>query len=152
MWGTTFCFASVIHAAKGAPTSLPPRLDACLTQVIKITPEERKQLSDGAAIAKLLDTDKSKEISVFGAMWIDAPLHRYVEAVKDIERFERGGNFKITKRIGEPASLADFADLHLPKADVEDLRNCRVGDCDVKLGKPRIKCDAARTVSTADGT
>jgi hypothetical protein len=76
---------------------------------------------------------------VFGAIRIDAPIHRYVEAVKDIERFEQGGSFKITKRISEPARLADFADLRLPKADVDDLRKCRVGDCDVKLGEAGIE-------------
>lgn len=126
-------------AMQGSPPPLPPRLDAYLTQVVKITPEERSQLTGGAAIAKLLDADKSKEVSVFGAIWIDAPIHRYVEAVKDIERFERGGGFKITKKIGEPARLEDFADLHLPNSDIEDLRECRVGDCDVKLGEEAIE-------------
>jgi len=132
--------ATAAHARfDGSPAALPPRLDAYLTQVVKLAPAERKQLTGGAAIAKVLDVDKSKEVSVLGAIWIDAPLHRYVEAVKDIERFEHGGGFKITRRISEPARLADFADLHLPKADVEDLRKCRVGDCEVKLGAPAIE-------------
>jgi hypothetical protein len=123
----------------GAPPALPSRLDAYLTQVVKLAPKERSELSAGAAVAKLLEVDKSKEVSVFGAIWIDAPMHQYVEAVKDIERFEHGGGFKITKKIGQPAGQADFADLHLPKADVEDLRKCRVGDCEVKLGEEGIK-------------
>jgi len=128
------------HAAvQGSPQALPSRLDTYLTQMVKIAPAERKQLTDGAAIAKLLDGDSGKEVSVFGAIWIDAPFRRYVEAVKDIERFERGGGFKVTKRISAPVRLEDFADLHLPKADVEDLRTCRVGDCDLKLGEDAIK-------------
>jgi hypothetical protein len=123
----------------GSPPPLPPRLDNYLTQVVKLAPQERKELTAGTAVAKLLDVDKSKEVSVFGAIWIDAPMHQYVEAVKDIERFEHGGGFKITKRISEPAGQADFADLHLPKADVDDLRKCRVGNCDVKLGESGIE-------------
>jgi hypothetical protein len=140
MCGLLLTAAAAAYAPlQGSPPSLPSRLDDYLTQVVKIAPEERKQLTGGAAIAKLLDVDESKEVSVFGAIWIDAPVHRYVEAVKDIERFESGGGFKITRRIGEPARLADFADLHLPKADVEDLRKCRVGDCEVKLGADAIE-------------
>jgi hypothetical protein len=131
--------AAAYAPLQGAPQALPARLDAYLTQVVKITPDERKQLTAGAAIAKQLDVDKSKEVSVFGAIWIDAPIHQYVEAVKDIERFERGGGFKVTKRIGDPARLEDFADLHLPKADVEDLQKCRVSDCNVKLGADAIE-------------
>jgi hypothetical protein len=131
--------APTAYKAQGSPPALPARLDAYLTQVVKLAPEERKQLSGGSPVAKLLDVDKSKEVSVFGGIWIDAPMHRYVEAVKDIERFESGGSFTITRRIGEPASLADFSDLHLPKEDVEDLRKCRVGDCEVKLGEAGIE-------------
>lgn len=36
---------------------------------------------------------------MFGAIWINAPVRRYVEAVKDIENFERAGGFRMTKRI-----------------------------------------------------
>lgn len=124
--------------SQAAPPPMPPRLDGYLTQVVKLSPEERKQLAGGSPIAKLLDADKSKEVSVFGAIWIDAPVHRYVEAVKDIERFESGGSFKITKRISEPPRPEDFANLHLPASDVEDLRKCAVGDCSVKLGEEAI--------------
>ena len=131
--------APAAYLPQGSAPTLPARLDAYLTQVVKLTPEERKQLLGGSPVAKLLDVDKSKEVSVFGAIWIDAPVHRYVEAVKDIERFESGGSFKVTKRISEPARLTDFADLHLPKEDVEDLRKCRVADCEVKLGEAGIE-------------
>ena len=131
--------APVASVPQLSPPTLPSRLDGYLTQVVKLAPEERKQLTGGSPVAKLLDVDKSKEVSVFGAIWIDAPIHRYVEAIKDIERFESGGNFTITRRIGEPARLADFADLHLPREDVEDLRKCRVGDCNVKLGEAAIQ-------------
>ena len=36
---------------------------------------------------------------MLGAIWIEAPSRRYVEAVKNTENFENGGGFKVTKRI-----------------------------------------------------
>lgn len=87
----------------------------------------------------MLEADESKEVAVFGAVWISAPIERYVEAVKDIEAFERGGGFKVTKRISAPPRLEDFAGLRLPEQDVADLRSCHVGDCEVKLGEQAIK-------------
>jgi hypothetical protein len=60
-------------------------------------------------VTKLLDADPTKEVSVFGAVWIDSPAVGYVRLVKDIEQFERGGAFRVTKRIGDPPRLADFA-------------------------------------------
>jgi hypothetical protein len=121
------------------PGSLPPRLDGYLTNVVKPTPAERARLLAGAPVTKLLDADASKEIAVFGAIWIAAPIQRYVEAVQDIETLERGPGFKVTKRIGTPPRLEDFAQLNLPAVDVEDLRACRVGDCDVKLGEESLQ-------------
>jgi hypothetical protein len=46
-------------------------------------------LLGGEPITKLLDADESKEVAMFGAVWIAAPIRTYVEAVKDIENFQR---------------------------------------------------------------
>jgi hypothetical protein len=120
-------------------TTFPPRLDRYVTETVKLSGDERQQLVDGKPVTRMLDVETDAEIAVFGAVWIDAPVRRYVEAVKDIERFERGGGFKVTRRIGRPPQMKDFADLRLPDKDVEDLRTCNVGDCEVKLGAGAIE-------------
>jgi hypothetical protein len=117
----------------------PGRLDSYLTNAVRLSADERQRLISGAPVTKLLEADESKEVAIFGAVWITAPIGRYVEAVKDIETFERGGGFKVTKRISAPPKLEDFAALSLPERDVADLRGCRVGDCVVKLGEQAIK-------------
>src|ERR1051326_604181 len=73
-----------------SPVRLPARLESYLTNVVHTTSSERKLLLDGSPITKFLNTDPSREVSVFGAMWVNASPHRYVDAVKDIENFERG--------------------------------------------------------------
>jgi hypothetical protein len=115
------------------------RLDTYLARVIQLTAEERRQLDAGQPVTRLLPTDASKEVSVFGAIWISAPTQRYVDAVTDIENFERGGGFRITKRISTPPRLEDFAALELPEEDLEDLRTCRVGNCALKLGEEALE-------------
>jgi hypothetical protein len=124
-----------IELAQSAGTSLPHRFESYLATVVAPTAAERQQLLNGAPITKLLAADPSKEVAVFGAIWIGAPIHRYVEAVQDIERFERGGGFPVTKRISTPPRIEDFADLHVPEKDLADLRTCQVGDCDVKMSE-----------------
>ncbi len=128
-----------IGTAQNRSAKLPPRLERYLTATAKLNASQRAALAGGAPVTKLLDADESKEVAVFGAIWIDAPMPRYVEAVKDIESFEAGGGFKVTRRISAPPQLEDFADLHLPGEDVEDLRTCRVGDCEVKLGEQSLE-------------
>jgi hypothetical protein len=97
------------------PTALPGRFERLLTHVVRPTVAERKLLLDGAPMTKLLDGDPSKEVSVFGAVWIDAPRERYAAGLKDIERFESGRAFHITRKISDPSTLADFAELRLPE-------------------------------------
>jgi hypothetical protein len=131
---------AMAHGIEGNGASgFPSRLEEYLTKNVAITAGERKSLLAGAPVTKLLDVDEGKEVGVFGAVWIDAPAQRYVDAVNDIEHFERGGGFKVTKRISSPPTIEDFADLHLPDGDLKDLRTCRVGDCVVKLDEQAIR-------------
>ena len=135
---TVALVATTLGNSQGPAHSLPPRLESYLTKEVKLSAGERTRLAGGAPVTKLLDVHDSKEVAVFGAVWIDAAMGRYVEALKDIEKFERGGGFKVTRRISAPPRLEDFAGLKLPREDVEDLRTCRVGSCEVKLGKQAL--------------
>ena len=128
-----------IETSQITVSPLPPLLESYLTNSVRLTADERKRLIAREPVTKLLDADESKEVAVFGAIWIDAPIGRYVEAVKNIESFERGAGFKITKKISAPPRLEDFAALRLPEEDVDDLRTCRVGDCEIKLGEPALR-------------
>jgi len=113
--------------------SFPARLERYLTGTVKLTTVERQRLMGGEAVTRLLAADENKEVAILGAVWIKAPMHRYIEAVSDIESFERGGGFKVTKRISAPPRLEDFAALRVPDEDLRDLRRCKVGDCEVKV-------------------
>jgi hypothetical protein len=127
-----------IARSQNASAPLPSRLGTYLRDVVRLTSEEQRQLAAGEPVTKLLDGDESKEVAVFGAIWIKAPIRRYADAVRDIENFERGGGFKVTKRISSPPRPEDFAQLQLPPDDVADLRACRVDDCELKLGEEAL--------------
>jgi hypothetical protein len=116
-----------------APAALPHRLENYLATTVRPNPAERALLLRGSPITKYLDADPSQEVAIFGAVWIDAPMQRYADAVMEIETLERGGSFTKTRRIGKPPQAADFADLQLPAGDVADLKACRPGDCEVKV-------------------
>lgn len=120
MWLAVGLLALVPGPAEPTQTStaLPPRLETYVTGTVKLSAEERRKLALGGPVTKLLATDVSAETGVFGAIWINAPMQAYIAALKDIENFERGGGFKITKRISTPPRLEDFAELHLPAEDV----------------------------------
>jgi hypothetical protein len=134
------CLALLPAAVTGSAqrTALPAKLETYLATAGKISGDQRRLLLSGQPLSKLLDADASREVAVLGAIWIKAPIRRYVDAINDIETFERGGGFKLTRKISSPPRPGDFAELRLPREDLDDLRTCRVGDCDVKLGEQAL--------------
>lgn len=119
--------------------SLPSPLESFLMAEAHATASDRDSLLTGNPLVKLLDADPSEEVAVFGAIWINAPSAYYVEQVKNIEQFERGGAFRITKRISDPARADDFAALSISDDDFDNLKACKVGDCAVKLGAEALQ-------------
>ena len=119
-------------------TTFPAQLNAYITKYVQLTPAERSRMTSGAPVVKLLPSDPAREVAVFGAVWIKGSPREYVKLVKDIEQFERGGPFRVTKRISDPPVPSDFAALKLPEDDLKALRNCRVGDCEIKLAESAL--------------
>ena len=137
--GVLVCASESLRASPQTKESFPPRLDTYLTTHVHLTPAERKSLLSNVPVTKLLEADPNKEVSLFGAVWIDAAAVDYVRLIEDIERFERGGRFLVTKKISAPPRLDDFALFRLPQEDLKDLKACRVGACAIKLGEQALE-------------
>ncbi len=136
---------------------LPSALDHYLTTYVKLTAAQRRQLLSGSPVTALLDASASQEVAIFGAVWIDAEPASYVAQMKDIEKFESGGAFRVTKRISNPPRLENFDALELPADDVADLRRCRIADCEIKLSQSSIdrlrsEINWSRPTAVADAT
>jgi hypothetical protein len=132
-------FAVVVGFADqnvGGQGSLPPRLADYVTRHARLTAAEQALLLKGQPVAKVVESpDPSREVGVFGAVWIAAPIARYLTAVRNIEQFEKGDNFLVTKRISSPPRIEDFAQLRIPPDDLADLKSCRVGACELKVSE-----------------
>jgi hypothetical protein len=127
------------HRAATRQVARPPEKVPSLSVLVDFTPEEIQTLKAGQPVSKLFQSDPDYEVAVAGAVWINAPIKAYIEAVKDIERLEHGHGFLVTKRISDPPRPEDFAALQLTDFDVEQLKECRVGDCGIKLNKSAIE-------------
>ena len=149
-----FVLASAVSGQSGQP-ALPGQLESYVTKVVKPTAAQRQAIFAGQPVTKLLDADPTKEVSVFGIVWVKAPTARYVAAIRDIEQFEKGENFRVTKKVSSPPRLDDFAQLVIPPDDVADLQSCRVGACELKLSEAtlnrvRKEIDFSKPTATAD--
>jgi hypothetical protein len=142
------------RSAQGQPP-LPARLDSYITTDVNLSPQKQQELRAGQPVTQILESDPAKEVTIFGAVWINAPIARYVAAVKDIEQFEKGSNFLVTKRISSPPRLDDFDKLSLPADDLADLKTCKVGSCELKLSEAALtriqrETDWSKPTASAD--
>jgi len=60
--------ATVADTAINTPPAFPQRLESYLTDGVRLTEAQRKELLAGAPVTKLLDVDEGKEVSIFGAI------------------------------------------------------------------------------------
>lgn len=104
-----------------------------LRRELRFSAAELRDLDEGAAVIKSLETPVRQELAHFGVVYVDLPAERFLERYRDIERFERGPGIHRIGRFSSPPRLEDLASLTLPPADVGALADCRPGDCDVKL-------------------
>ena len=120
-------------------SALPPAIESFLSADGTDSAPDRQSLLSGAPVIRLIPSTETTEVAVFGAIWVNAPASRYVEQLKDIERFEQGGAFRVTRRIRATPGADDFASLNLPDQDLRDLKDCQIGDCALRLDAEAIQ-------------
>jgi hypothetical protein len=148
--------SAIVTAGAAADASpFPPRLASYLTSIVHLTANEQQALRAGRPVSRLLEADPAMEVAVFGAVWVAAPPELYVRAITDIEQFERGANFRFTKKLGNPPTLEDFSHFDIADDEVAALRHCKVGECSIKLSQQALdriarEVDWSRPTARAD--
>ena len=108
-----------------------------LTGDIGLDPEALGRVDAGGVIAQVLDTDIDNEAAILGVVHIRATTEFFLRMYRDIERFETG--WGVTKKFNEPPQLSDFDAWSFSDEDIDDLRDCRPGDCGVQGSEEGIE-------------
>jgi hypothetical protein len=124
-----------LGALAAAASTGPPDAAAILRAYFRFSESQLAEVRRGRPVSIGLQGSMDREIVVGGAVRIETPPERLLDVFRDIERLESGKGFLTTRRIGNPPRLEDFASLVLPQDDLDDLRHCHPGDCDIKLGQ-----------------
>jgi hypothetical protein len=114
-----------------------PGIHAFLAEQADVSGAELQALDGGQILVKTLDTKIGSEAALIGVVRLRATTSFFLRMFEDIERFETG--WGVTKKISDSPRIEDFATLEIPDGDFEDLRSCKPGACDVKLGEPALE-------------
>jgi len=86
----------------------------------------------------VLDAADPDEVAIFGIVAIDVPRSTIVARVHDVPNFLRSATRPAFGIFGTPATAADARGFSAEKSDLDALKECRPGDCDVKMPVPKF--------------
>ncbi len=132
--------AAALVAADGPPPAAPPAgLLTLLSSAFSFTAGDLEKLQRGEIVKRTLDTRDPREVAVAGAVHVRTRQQVFLDRFRDIARFKRGAAVLQINRFSNPPVLGDVAALTMDEDDINDLRQCRVGDCDVQLSAAAIE-------------
>lgn len=104
-----------------------------LRATIDLSRNECARVNRGNPVAKILDRSAPSEIAVVGLVRIESSAEELVRRFRDIARFKRSPSVLQVGQLGDPPRMTDIEPLEIDRGDVDDLRECRQGECGVKL-------------------
>jgi hypothetical protein len=122
-----------VPAAQTPAPAVRPALADFLTKHLQFSRSDLAALARGESVAKSMPAADSREVAVAGAVRFDVPVDFYLAKLRDIVAFKKAPDVFRVGVFSTPPVPADLAGLELDPRDIEDLRHCAVGRCDVRL-------------------
>lgn len=110
-----------------------PELHKALSDRASFTETDFATLRQGQPVVKLLTAQDKREVVVAGLTTLQAPPELFLQSVR--ESLTRKNNPAILEigRFSNQPTIDDLQTLTFEDRDLEDLRECVVGDCRLKL-------------------
>jgi hypothetical protein len=123
------------QAAKALPAGEPGRF---LQRYIGLSPKEIEQATKGGVVTKVLDTKDREEVALFGIVAVDVPRDEVVRRLAYLPTYLRsqGRTFGL---FSTPATASDVSAFVAEQSDLDAIKDCKPGDCNVKMPAPNIE-------------
>ena len=134
---------STLLVCFAASTTLAQASMAEFQQVLreKASIEERDlaALQLNQPVVRLVPTSNKREVAVTGLVNINTSAEDFLRSYRDSMLQKSNAAILQIGRFGPEPALADIASLSLEAKDIEDLKECVAGACQVKLSAPMIE-------------
>jgi len=111
----------------------PARLTQFLERGIGFDAQQLATVERGEPVVKVLETKDRRDVAVFGIITTPVAREQYVRALRDFAASLRTPGRTQLGIFSNPAVESDVAAVTINARDVSDMKNCKPGDCVVKL-------------------
>ena len=115
------------------PAQAPAQLVTFLRQSIGLDAAQLALIERGEGVVKVLETKDRRDVALFGIITADVARDAYVARVRDFRTSLAAPSRTHFGIFSDPANAADVAAVTISMRDVADMKDCRPGDCVVKL-------------------
>jgi hypothetical protein len=131
-------FASIALLAASSASPIDPAR-AFLMAAFDVSPADIARLDCGEVFSRTLDVHNQREVATLGIVRIATSPSRYIERFRDIRTFKHTGDVLQVGTFSSPPQPGDLAALAIDDRDLKRLRECRVGNCDIRLPADAIE-------------
>lgn len=111
----------------------PPRLVDFLQQRIGFDAAQVAAVERGEPVVKVLEARDRRDVALFGIITVPLTRDAYVRAARDFPAALRTPSRTQLGVFSTPATAADVAAVTINPRDVAEMKDCKPGDCVVKL-------------------
>ena len=126
-WVLVFCAPPAIAQGFGEEPYI------FLQKYVGCSQSDLKGLKRGEPLAKILQTDNPSEVAVFGAIRVNVPAEFFVQKYRDIANFKKSKEVLQIGKFAQPPGLGDIQSLTFDATEINSLKDCIVGACNMKL-------------------
>jgi len=98
-----------------------------------LSDDQIRDIRNGKAFAKIINSPEADQVFVFGAVYVNATPESYLKMAADTDALRKLPNYLALRKFSDPPQLSDLTGFTLDADDFKELKNCKVGHCEVQL-------------------
>lgn len=110
-----------------------------LAKAIGLSPAQIAAIERGEVVTRQLASTDKPEMAAFGAVMVQADQATFLARFRNLADFRRVPSVLEIGRLSVPPRVSDLAALTAEDGDLDALRKCRPGSCDVKLARSAME-------------
>lgn len=118
---------------QAAAPQRPAQLTHFLEQSIGLDATQLAALERGEPVAKVLEARDRRDVALFGIVTVPVARDTYGRAARDFQTSLRTPNRTQLGIFSNPATESDVAAVTINSRDAAEMKDCKPGDCVVKL-------------------
>jgi hypothetical protein len=102
-------------------------------EYVGLNDDQIAAIRGGKAIARILESPTPDQVFVFGAVYVRSTPEDYLKLESNVDSLRKLPNYLAIQKFSDPPRLSDLDGLTLEADDIQQLKTCKPGHCEVQL-------------------